>query len=165
MKESNFNFEKFTHAIYLNSLPEKVFEYIATASGISKWFIGNANYYYKDSNVRLGNDPARKGDSFLWKWLNKDLELKGMVLESEPGKEFTFTFSPVYKVSVKLMEEFGRTKLTLTQEYQVSSAKNDFNYINCCVSWVFFLTNLKSVIENNADLREKEIKDEMMINY
>lgn len=165
MTEKNFNYERFTHAIYLNASAEKVFECIASSSGICRWFIGSANYFYKESNVRLGSDTAQKGDSFLWKWLNKDLELKGMVLESVPGKEFTFTFSPMYRVSMKLSEESGRTKLTLMQEYQVSSVRDDFNYINCCVCWAFFLTNLKSVLEHDTDLREKEIRDDMMVNY
>lgn len=165
MTEKNFNYERFSHAIYLNASPAEVFENIATATGISKWFIGSASYYYKDSNVRLGSEAAQKGDSFLWKWLNKDLELKGLVLEAEPGKMFAFTFSPLYRVSINLLAEYGRTKLTLLQEYQKSSVRDDFNYINCCVCWAFFLTNLKSVIEHNNDLREREIRDEMMVNY
>ena len=165
MTEENFNYERFLHAIYLKASPAEVFEYIATATGISKWFIGSASYYYKDSNVRLGSEAAQKGDSFLWKWLNKDLELKGLVLGSETGKMFEFTFSPLYRVLIKLTGENGRTKLTLLQEYQASSVRDDFNYVNCCVCWAFFLTNLKSVIEHDNDLREKEIRDEMMVNY
>ena len=165
MTEKNFNFDCFTHAIYINASAEKVFWYIATSSGISKWFLGNANYYYGDMNIRLGNDTAQKNDSYLWKWLNKDLELKGVILKSQMNKEFSFTFSPLYIVTIKLSSAGGKTRLTLKQEYQESSVKNDFNYINCCTCWVFFLTNLKSVIEHGTDLRETEINDDMMINY
>lgn len=155
----------FSHAIYLNAPLEKVYVFAATASGIIKWFIGKAKYYYKDNNIRLGNEFARKGDSYLWTWLNKDLELKGIVTGAVENKLFQFTFSPLYLVTLEFFPENNRTKLTLTQEYQQSAQRNDFNYINCCTCWVFFLTNLKSVIENGIDLREKEITDEMSVNY
>jgi len=164
MTEKNFNWNKFTHGIYLNAPSEKVFVFLATATGICKWFMGKAKYYYKDSNIRLGNDFAQKGDSYLWNWLNKDLELKGMVTEVEENKIFQFTFSPLYIVTLRLNSDGKRTQLTLTHEYQESAVKNEFNYLNCCTCWVFFLTNLKSVIENGIDLRETEVKDEMLVN-
>ena len=164
MTEETFNMDQFTHAIYLNAPLEKVYEYAATPSGIIKWFMGKAKYFYKDKHIRLGNDLVQKGDTFLWNWLEKDLELKGIVTEAVENKTFQFTFSPLYLVTLKFYTEKGRTKLTLTQEYQESADKNDFNYINCCTCWVFFLTNLKSVIENGTDLRETEVKDEMAVN-
>ena len=164
MTEDNFNMNAFTHAVYLNAPLEKVYEYAATPSGITKWFIGKAKYYYKDSHIRLGNEQVQKGDTYLWNWLAKDLELKGIVTDAVENKVFQFTFSPLYLVTIKLFSENGKTKLTLKQEYQESAEKNDFNYINCCTCWVFFLTNLKSVIENGTDLRETEVSDEMAVN-
>lgn len=164
MNENNFNWDRFTHSIFINAEPEKIFEYLATPSGITKWFIGESKYYYKNLHIRLGNEIVKKGDSFLWKWLNKDLELKGMVTESSEDNSFEFTFSPLYLVTLKLSKSGERTKLSLTQQYQESAAKDEFNYLNCCVCWVFFLTNLKSVIENGIDLRERKENDEMLVN-
>lgn len=164
MTEENFNREKFTHAIMLKAPVEIVYEYISTGVGISKWFIGNADYYYGDKSIRLGNDDAQKGDSFLWKWLNKDLELKGIVTNALKDKEFGFTFGPSFLVIINLSEEKDRTKVTLTQRYQESAIENEFGFINCCVCWVFFLTNLKSVIEHGKDLRETEADIEMLVN-
>ncbi len=164
MTKDNFNMDEFTHAIYLKAPLEKVYEYTATPSGSIKWFIGKAKYFYKDKNIRLGNEYVQKGDSFLWTWLNKDLELKGIITEAEKNKVIQFTFSPLYLVTLKFHAEKDKTKLTLTQEYQESASKNDFYYINCCMRWIFFLTNLKSVIENGIDLREKEASDETLVN-
>lgn len=164
MTEKNFNMRRFTHAIYVNAPAAAVFDFAATPAGITKWFIGKAKYYYKDNNIRLGNDLAQKGDSFLWTWLNKDLELKGIITESVRDKIFQFTFSPLYIVTLEFHSEGNKTRLTLTQEYQDSAVSNDFNYINCCTCWVFFLTNLKSVIENGIDLRERDVNDEMLVN-
>ncbi len=157
--------EAFTHAIYINAACEKVFSYIATSSGISKWFMGNASYYYGNSSIRLGEAVAEKGDSYLWKWKNKEHELKGIVTASEKDKCFQFTFSPLYIVTIKLSTNIsGKTLLTLSQKYQESAVKDDFNYINCCACWVFFLTNLKSVIEHGIDLRETNEDDGILVN-
>lgn len=166
MTENTFNMNSFIHAIILKAPAEEVFDYIATPSGIIKWFIGKAKYYYKDSHIRLGNESAQKGDSLLWNWLNKDLELKGVVTESIENKVFSFTFSSLFLVSIELSKtDDNKTKMTLKQEYQDSATKNDFSYINCCTCWVFFMTNLKSVIEHGIDLREKDVVDEMMVNF
>ncbi|MEO8664169.1 MAG: SRPBCC domain-containing protein [Ignavibacteria bacterium] len=164
MTEKNFSKEKFTHGIYLNAPAERVFEIIATPSGITKWFIGKAKYYYKDMNIRLGNEVIQKGDSYLWTWLNKDLELKGIITAVDENKIFQFTFSPLYIVTIKINSEGNKTMLTLKQEYQESAVMDEFNFINCCTCWVFFLTNLKSVIEHGIDLREAEADDEMLVN-
>ncbi len=164
MNKENFNWNEFTHGIYLNAPVGKVYEYIATASGITKWFVGEAKYYYKNLNIRLGKEWSVKGDSFLWKWMNKDFELKGLVTESRSDRTFGFTFSPLYFVTISLAPEGDKTKLTLKQEYQPGSEKDEFNFLNCCTCWVFFLTNLKSVAENGIDLREKEAMGDMLVN-
>lgn len=164
MTERNFNMESFTHAININAACDDVFKYIGTPSGISRWFIGNASYYYDNASIRLGDALVQKGDSYLWKWKNKDLELKGIVTESETNKIFQFTFSPLYIVTIRLSAESGKTRVTLNQKYQESAVRDDFNYINCCACWVFFLTNLKSVIEHDIDLRETNADDEMLVN-
>jgi len=166
MTEKTFNMDSFIHAIILKASADDVFKFIATPSGIVKWFIGKAKYFYKDSHIRLGNEIAQKGDSFLWNWLNKELELKGIITGSDENKKFSFTFSPFFLVTIELAKiDDNKTRLTLKQEYQESATRNDFSYINCCTCWVFFMTNLKSVIENGIDLREKETADEMMVNY
>ncbi|HQY19483.1 MAG TPA: SRPBCC domain-containing protein [Ignavibacteria bacterium] len=164
MTEENFNKESFSHGILLKASPEKVYEYISTGSGLSKWFIGSADYFYNDKSIRLGDEPAQKGNSFLWKWLKKDLELKGIITESDGKNEFGFTFGSSFFVNIKLSESGDRTKLVLTQCYQDSATENEFGFINCCVCWVFFLTNLKSVLEHGIDLRETEADIEMLVN-
>lgn len=164
MTEKNFNKEEFSHAVLIDADLVKVFEFIATGTGITKWFTGNADYFYGDKSIRFGSETAQKGDSFLWKWMKKDLELKGVITESELNKNLSFTFSPYFIVEVKLSEENKRVKLILTQRYQDVSIKSEFAFINSCVSWVFYLTNLKSVIETGNDLRETETDSELLVN-
>lgn len=156
--------QEFSHSIYLDAAIDEVYKYAAAASGIIKWFIGECDYFDKDGNIIDKARPAVKGNKFRWKWLAKDLEIYGEVLESKENDTFGFTFGSNFNVTINLSISSGRTRLDLLQKYNKNSVKNDFAHINCCVCWVFFLTNLKSVIEHGIDLRETASDDEALVN-
>lgn len=164
MNENNFSLAEFHHSIYLDAAVDTVYNTIASGTGICKWFMGTAVYQDKKSNERSQNENAQKGDTFRWHWLEKDLSITGTVLEAIVNKNFFFTFGSLFQVSITLSEHNGRVKLTLMQHYSPGAEHNDFAHINCCNCWVFFLTNLKSVIEHNTDLRETLETDETLIN-
>lgn len=164
MTENNFNLSEFHHSIYLHSHLSEVYYYISSADGICKWFMGKAEYTDTDGNTLNAADTARKSDAFIWHWLEKDLSIKGRVLEARNDELFSFTFGPAFEVTITVKEHEGRTLLTLHQKYADGAAKNDFAHINCCTCWVFFLTNLKSVLEHGIDLRETLIDDESLVN-
>ena len=164
MKEESFSLNNFTHSVYLDIPPEKVYYYLAAANGICKWFLGNAEYTDSAGNILNGDSPASAGCSFKWKWLNKDLSIEGSVIDSVTGKIFAFTFGKSFEAVFTIEAHEGRTLLTLEQKYAANAEKNDFAHINCCVCWVFFLTNLKSVSERGFDLRETVSTDDSLIN-
>ncbi len=164
MNQSNFNLKEFHHSILLSSSISKVYNAVASGGGICKWFMGTAIYHDLNGNECEQNVNAQKGDSFRWHWLQKDLEITGTVLDAIENEKFAFTFGPLFEVTITLAEQNGRTKLTLWQSYSAGAEQNDFAHINCCTCWVFFLTNLKSVLEHNTDLRETLADDESLIN-
>lgn len=155
---------EFTHSIYMDASIDEVFKYISTSSGIAKWFLGNCDYYDMYRKIIDKSLPAQKGYTFRWKWLAKDLEISGEVLESIKNETFAFTFGSNFNVTITLSGSRGRTKLKLFQKYNLNTPENDFAHINCCVCWVFFLTNLKSVIEHSIDLRETISADDELVN-
>lgn len=163
MTEDNFNLQKFSHGIYLDCSQSTAYDHIAKAEGFTKWFIGQADYV-SGNIVRLPGNYIQAGDSFIWKWLAKDLELKGTILKAEKDAELTFTFGLLHEVKIILYESNTRTHLRLEQYYIPGAEPNDFLHINCAVCWVFFLTNLKSVIEHGNDLRETAVDDEELVN-
>lgn len=156
--------KKFTHSILLNASTDEVFKYISTSSGIIKWFIGTCDYYDINGNIIDKSEPAGKGFKFRWKWLAKELEITGEILGCEINKKFSFTFGNSFNVTLLISSENNRTRLDLIQKYSPGSTQNDFSFINCCVCWVFFLTNLKSVIEHGIDLRETVSEDDSLVN-
>lgn len=164
MTGNNFNLSEFHHSIYLHSHLSEVYHYVASADGICRWFMGKAEYIDSDGNILNAADSARKDDTFRWHWLNKDLSIKGRILEAKNNELFSFTFGTSFEVTFTLRKHNGRVLLTLHQKYAAGSGKNDFAHINCCTCWVFFLTNLKSVLEHGIDLRETLIDDESLVN-
>ena len=164
MTEEFFKQDRFSHAILLNSSIDDVFKLIATSEGICKWFMGTAKNIALNGKERNNIEIVQTSDEYEWQWLKKNLKLKGRILEVKNPNIIRFTFSPLYIVTINLSEDNNRVKLILEQECTKDFNGDSFNYFNCCVCWVFFLTNLKSVIENGIDLRETEIIDEMLIN-
>lgn len=164
MTKESFNLNEFRHSIYLNAALEEVYTIAASAAGICKWFMGRAVYTEPDGRELGSSENAYEGCSFCWKWLEKDLEIDGRVLKSERNNKFSFTFGKSFEVSFILENSGGRILFTLHQKYAADAEKNDFAQINCCTCWVFFLTNLKSVIENGIDLRETAVKDDTLVN-
>lgn len=164
MTEKNFSLDEFHHSIYLLSQLSEVYYYIASGDGLCRWFMGKAEYTDPSGNRINAADTARKDDTFHWLWLNKDLSIKGRVLEAINNELFSFTFGQSFEVEISLKEQNGRVLLTLHQKYSARAEKNDFAHINCCACWIFFLTNLKSVLEHGIDLRETLIDDESLVN-
>ncbi len=164
MTEKNFNNESFFHSIYLNAPINEVYKLIASSGGLQKWFMGKADYTDSSGNIRPSEHTAQKDDTFSWHWLEKDLSINGKVLEASTNEKFSFTFGTTFEVTISVKEDNWRTLLTLTQNYAKDAMKNDFAHINCCTCWVFFLTNLKSVIEHGNDLRETLADDESLVN-
>lgn len=163
MTENNFNMNSFRHSIYLDKPIDEVYRYIGTANGLTKWFIGDSVYESPEGEKRKFDDYVHKGDEFDWKWLEKDLEITGKVLEAEVNLCFKFTFGSIFIVTITVKEDKDRTLFTLTQEYEQSVSQDDFAHINCCVCWAFFVTHLKSVIEFGNDLREIHADNEELV--
>lgn len=163
MTKDSFNRERFRHAVLVNASWDTVSDALLTASGFEKWFIGNASY--TDSNGILcdSDELIHEGDNYKWHWLAKDFSVSGTILKINDDS-VSFTFGDSFIVDINFKELDGRILVTLEQKYAEGAMKNDFNYTNCCVCWVFFLTNLKSVLEHGADLREVASDNEELVN-
>lgn len=164
MTENNFSSNGFHHSILLNSPVDKVYKAIASAKGLQSWFMGNAVFTGVSGNILSAEEPAQNNNTFKWNWLAKDLGITGKVLSTVKNEKFSFTFGSSFEVTITLKQSSKRTLLTLTQKYSPGARHNDFANINCCVCWVFFLTNLKSVLEHGNDLRETLVDDESLVN-
>lgn len=165
MKPEDFTKEKFILKIPLYVEINKAFELIATSKGLTSWFLGNADFLKDDGKEILDSNFIKEGTIFKWAW-QKEYCIAGKVLKHLKNELFEFTFSKDFSVSISLIYNFRKnyTEVTLIQKNHNPSDSNEFGFTNCCVCWSFFLTNLKSVAENNIDLREQNVIDESFVN-
>jgi hypothetical protein len=165
MKPNDFTKEKFILKIPLYIEINKAFELIATSKGLTSWFLGNADFFNDDEKGILDSSFIKQGTAFKWVW-QKEYGVTGQVLKHRENELFEFTFGTDFSVSISLIYDFRKkyTEVTLTQKNHNPSDSNEFGFINCCVCWSFFLSNLKSVAEFNIDLREQNIINESFVN-
>ena len=163
MTPQSFNMHRFEHSIVLDTRKDILFHCIASGDGLGKWFLGNAEFIHEGNIIDPAIHPV-SGDFYQWQWLAKSFSSKGKVIEIKDGESVAYTFGPEFKVRFHISAVGNRYKLQLIQTVETDISSDPFGYFNCCVCWVFFLTNLKSVLENKIDLREKEIDDEVLVN-
>ena len=159
-----FNKDFFIRKIYINKSIDKVYNLAATAGGLSKWFIDKAKFFNNSGMLRDENDYPAAGVSYRIYWLYKDYSSGGEVIEVQKNKIFKFTFGDAGIVAISLSEEGGKTLVELKQENYTGKEYDHDSYVNCYVYWTFYLANLKSVLEKNYDMRDRENYMEGFVN-
>lgn len=165
MKPEDFSKDQFVLKIRLNTDLEKAFNLVASSEGLTSWFLGKVDFFDKEHHIIANGDTLLPDYTYSWTW-EKGYQIKGKVLKYVPKKEFSFTFGTDFSVTITLREikKGKQTEVLLTQFNHQPSEENEFGFMNCCVCWTFFLTNLKSVAETQKDLRERNSIDESFIN-
>jgi uncharacterized protein YndB with AHSA1/START domain len=156
MNNETFNHNSFIRKIYINKNIDEVYKMIALPGGISKWFIDKAEYTSAQNTLRNENEEAHQGDKYKWLWNYKNFSTEGEVLEAETNRLFKFTFGSAGIVTITLAKENGKTLVALKQENYPGQKYDEDAYINCYVCWTFYFLNLKSVMENTFDLRDRD---------
>jgi uncharacterized protein YndB with AHSA1/START domain len=135
-----------------------VYQAWATPTGLESWFLRQADFFAIAGRLRDKDEFIKKEDTYTWYWHGYDdtnFE-SGQVLENNGTDLLKFTFSGGSIVTVDIQSKLGLTIIELTQENipeESDPAKN--LYVQCQTGWVFYLANLKSVIEGGKDLRNK----------
>jgi hypothetical protein len=133
----------------------------ATTEGLEKWFLRKANFYTVPRRTREPEEFIMKEDTYAWYWhgYNDDVFEKGQILEANGTDFLKFTFSGGSIVSINIESRNGISLVELTQEnIPIESDPSKNLFIQCQIGWTFFMTNLKSVIEGGADLRNKRLE-------
>ncbi len=160
---NTFNKDFFIRKICINKAIDKVYNLAATAGGLSKWFIDKAEFF-NNASLRNENEFPSTGDKYRIYWLYKDYSSIGEVIEVQKNETFKFTFGDAGIVTISLSEEGGKTLVELKQENYTGKEYDHEAYVNCYVCWTFYLANLKSVLEKNYDMRDRENYMEGFVN-
>jgi uncharacterized protein YndB with AHSA1/START domain len=148
-----YDWSRFEIAFYYDRSVSDVFRSWVTGSGLEAFFIERAFFKSGAGTTRAPNDIVEKGDQYRWEW-RQPFSVEGEVIAVKDNEEFSFTFGSM-KVSVHFSRVGDQTELVLVQsEIPDTEDGRVFGHLNCRSCWVFFLTNLKSVLETGRDLRD-----------
>lgn len=139
---------------YLASLHE-VFRCFSTATGLESFFIARAAHTAPGGALRAPDEQVASGDRYRWDFVH-DYALDGEFTRVEPGRLVEFTFGPM-TVGVHFREVGDATEVDL---HQTNCATVDpdraWQHLNCRSCWIYFMTNLRSVLAGGPDLRDHE---------
>jgi uncharacterized protein YndB with AHSA1/START domain len=119
-----------------------IFDYLSDSRKLTLWFPDQAII------------EPQLGGKYHFRWTGTQGVWSGVVTEFIRGNTLGFTWQPpnepvVTNVRIKLFPQGAETTVELSHSGFPSSEALD----KAVVSWVFYLQNLKSVIEQGADLR------------
>lgn len=138
-----------------------LYEAWATTAGMEKWFLRKANFYTIPHRTREPEEFIMKEDTYTWYWHGYDDTTfeKGQILEANGTDFLKFTFSGGSVVSVNMQSRNGISLVELTQEnIPIEDDPSKSLYVQCHAGWIFYLANLKSVIQGGVDLRNKKLE-------
>ncbi|MEM9564900.1 MAG: SRPBCC domain-containing protein [Actinomycetota bacterium] len=140
------------HMYYLAPL-EPVFARFATAAGLASFYLREATFTAPDGATRAADEPYRAGDRYHFEYVH-DYRHGGEILAVEPNRLVSFTFGPC-EVAIRFRELDGATEVDLHQTgCPVDDPERAWLHLNCRSCWIYFLTNLRSVLAGGPDVRD-----------
>ena len=150
------DWSSFTQRITIDATVRNIYNSWATQSGLEKWFPSSAEFTSPEDELREMNERIQAGDTYLWKWYGfpGGAPERGEILEANGYDRLRFTFTDCCIVTVFVKSEGGEKVMELVQENIPADDKLGI-YLGCSTGWIFYMTNLKSILEGGIDLRNK----------
>ncbi len=172
MNFENYDWSSFTVRISIRSSEKEIYEALSTQSGLEKWFLRQASFFKPTGEAIDSFENVKAGDTYKWLWHgydNNTIEY-GEIVEANGDNYLCFTFCDEsaktdMQVSISVKQEHDEIVVKLKQfNIPVDEEGKALFHINCMEGWVFYLTNLKSILEGGIDLRNKNGKLKKVIN-
>ena len=116
--------------------------------------------------TKYPQDKIEVQDTYVWMWHGWPDETteKGEILQLE-NHHLKFSFGKAGNVTVRVKEDRGQSILELQQnEIPVDEISKSYYHIGCTKGWVFYLSNLKSLLEGGIDLRNRDTNQKDVVN-
>jgi uncharacterized protein YndB with AHSA1/START domain len=156
-------YRQFTKRIYVKASLDAVYKAWATAGGLARWFPRQAKYSSPEGRSLGTTGLAEEGGRYWMGWPG-GVEEEGTVLETDPHGRFSFTFGKDIIVTVTLSKTLRGTLVEVVQQNKRKDEENLQVTLEYTNGWTFYLTNLKSVLEHSADLREARPDVDSLVN-
>jgi hypothetical protein len=161
-----YDWSRFIKRISIKSDKKKIYHAIASQSGLEKWFLRKAQFKH-GGKLRSRAESIEAGDEYEWLWHGwpDDVVERGTILEANGKDMIHFSFGKAGDVQISIREEQGEILAELKQEkIPVDESSKVYFHLGCTKGWVFYLANLKSILEGGIDLRNKNVNLKDMIN-
>jgi uncharacterized protein YndB with AHSA1/START domain len=158
------DFSTFKLRVNVKTSIENAFQSWATPAGMQSWFLGKITYTDAQGKERGANEMAQAGDDYAMYFGSNPVEpaVKGKILKSNDKNLFSFSFANDIPVTITIYTEHGETLIELIESnLPTEGVAAGKQFASDSKGWVFYLTNLKSVLEGGLDLRNTntEIKN------
>lgn len=152
------DFSTFKLRVNIRTSVENAYQAWATPGGMKSWFIGKITFTDPGGTLRRDNEIAQPGDAYAM-YFGSDLVtpvVSGKVLKTNGKDLFSFTFANDIPVSITIYTEQDETIVELIESnLPTEGVTAGKQFASDSKGWVFYLTNLKSVLEGGLDLRNK----------
>lgn len=152
------DFSEFKLRVNIKTTVENAYKAWATASGLESWFLRKAVFKNEKGESRKADDPIQEKDEYtiFFHGYPDSVAEKGKVLQANGKNLFSFTFSKGCPVSISIYQEHNETMVELFESKLPTDEQTIIrHYIGDSKGWIFYLTNLKSILEGGLDLRNK----------
>jgi uncharacterized protein YndB with AHSA1/START domain len=139
--------------LYMEAAPRDVLRYWQTSKGITQFFVAEMSAS-DDNCAEVSVSALAAGSRYNWRGIH-DYSGEGQFLQvSEESVEFTF--GRHYHVAVSVTPVGSGTLLHLRQSgIGEDNSEQIHGTLNCRSCWIYYLVNLKSVVESGNDLRDQ----------
>ena len=148
-----YDWSQFHVRMYYLAPMNDVFHYFSTAKGLEAFFIHQAVHTAKDGMLRQPDERVQAGDRYHWTYVH-DFEHGGEFLRVEENRLVRFTFGAM-TVDIHFRDVGEAIEVDL---HQTNCATVDperaWQHLNCRSCWIYFMTNLRSVIAGGPDVRD-----------
>ena len=163
MSTENFTYDwtRFVKRVNIKADIGTVYKAWATQHGLEQWFLRQATFTTADGLPRSRYEPVQPGDKYAWLWHGWDdtTTEHGEILEANGVDHLKFVFGEAGNVTITIKTEQGQTIAELVQDNIPTDEKGKTWYhLGCSTGWVFYMANLKSVLEGGIDLRNKNVE-------
>jgi len=155
---TNNDFSQFKLRVNIKTSIENAYRAWTTSSGVAAWFLGGMVFTDANGVERPVDSPAEPNDEYTCYFTNKPgvVIIKGKVLKANGKDTYSFSFSKGCPVSVTIYSEHNETIVELIESNLPTDEETiRKHYVGDSKGWIFYLTNLKSVLEGGLDLRNR----------
>lgn len=150
---NEYDWSQFHVRMYYLAPLDEVFRRFSTAEGLESFFIHEAAHVAADGTRRAANEQVRSGDLYHWTYVH-DLAHGGKFEAVESGRLIRFTFGTM-TVTIRFRDLGEAVEVDL---HQTGCATVDperaAQHVNCRSCWIYFMTNLRSVLAGGPDVRD-----------